>query len=60
MKYRIVKRPNIWTRGQSYYPEFRWSWWPFWFRFDNGVGHQLCFKREINAEKFIKEARSEV
>ncbi len=55
MKYRVVKKPNIWTRREVYYPEFRWNWWPFWFRFDNGVGYQLHFKREIDAENFINK-----
>jgi hypothetical protein len=56
MKYRIVKKPNIWTRSEVYYPEFRWNWWPFWFRFDNNVGYQLHFKRETDAENFINGA----
>ena len=55
MKFRVVKRPNIWGFKPAYYPEFRYKWWPFWFRFDNGLGYQLFYKHERHAINFIEK-----
>lgn len=50
---RVVKRPNIWTDQEHYYPEERPWWWPFWFRFESSDGCQLFFRQESDAWRFL-------
>ena len=53
MKYRVKLQSNIWTDEARFYPESRPSWWPFWFRFDDGSGHQISFDCADDATHFI-------
>lgn len=50
---RVVKRPNIWNDYEFFYPEERPKWWPFWFRFENGHGVQVCFYERSTAWSFL-------
>ena len=56
-RYRVVRASNIWTDGERFFPESRPKWWPFWFRFDDGNGNQISFRREESAHKFINLAK---
>ena len=62
MKYRITREESTWSAKPLFYPESRPKWWPFWFRFDDGIGYQVVFTSEAKAQSFIdqaKEARHE-
>ena len=55
--YRVIREENIWSDDAVFYPESRPRWWPFWFRFDDGNGNQISFRREESAHKFINLAK---
>ena len=58
-RYRVVRASNIWSDAESFFPESRPKWWPFWFRFDDGTGCQISFRRADAAKRFIEVARWE-
>ena len=53
MKYRIKKSVCYFLDGDGYYPEERYEWFPFWFRFDDGCGCQVAFPTEKEARDFL-------
>jgi hypothetical protein len=53
-RYRVTKKTTIWIPGvYFYYPEERYKWWPFWFKFIYSGGSHICFNSEKDAWKFI-------
>ena len=54
MKYRVKKSVCHFLDGDGYYPEERYSWLPFWFRFDDGQCGQVAFATPKEAKEFIE------
>ena len=54
MKYRVKKSICHFLDGDGYYPEERYDWLPFWFRFDDGHGSQVGFETEKEALEFLE------
>jgi hypothetical protein len=53
-RYRVNKKTTIWLKDKYfYYPEVKYKWWPFWFKFLYTDSEYVMFDEEQDAWNFI-------